>query len=345
MGIYESENFYDACNRAGILVWQDFQFACACYSEAPKMWKEVEAEAREQVARLAPNPALAVWSGGNENIEGYFRWGFKERMAEGEAWGSGYYDELFPRIIAEIDPGRAYIPSSPWSPNDYTNPTLPDHGPVHSWKVWFSEDYLHYRNAIPRFVAEFGFQAPANYATLMPAIHDEQPVPDSPDMLSHQKAIDGNLKLERGWAGHVPAPTSFDHWYFTTQLDQARAISCAFSHYRSHSPRNAGYIVWQLNDCWPAISWAVVDSGGRRKPLWYALRMLNAPRLLLLQPREDAVALIASNDSAESWQDTVEVARTSLDGQILASERAGGHRRPGPDRRHDPPRRTGEGRG
>lgn len=319
-GIYESDDFYDACNRLGVLVWQDFQFACACYSEAPEMWQEVEAEAREHVARLAPNPALALWSGGNENIEGYFNWGFKERLAEGEGWGGRYYNELFPQIITEIDPGRAYIPSSPWSPNDYSKPTLPDHGPVHSWKVWFSVDYLEYRKAIPRFVAEFGFQAPANYVTLMAAIHDEQPAPDSPGMLNHQKAIDGNLKLERGWVGHLPAPTDFDTWHFITQLGQTRAIGCAVSHYRSHAPRNAGYIVWQLNDCWPAVSWAVVDSDGRRKPLWYALRRLNAPRILLLQPRENGVALIASNDSAEPWRDTVEVRRTNLAGETLAIE-------------------------
>ena len=319
-GIYESDDFYDACNRQGILVWQDFQFACACYSEAPEMWQEVEAEAREHVARLAPHPSLALWSGGNENIEGYYNWGFKERMAQGEGWGGRYYHELFPAIIDEIDQGRAYIPSSPWSPHDESHPTLPDHGPVHSWKVWFTEDYPHYRDAIPRFVAEFGFQAPANHSTLMPAIHDEHPAPDSPGMLGHQKAIDGNLKLERGWVGHVPTPVDFDDWYFTTQLDQARAIGCAVSHYRSHAPRNAGYIVWQLNDCWPAVSWAVIDSNGRRKPLWYALRKLNAPRVLLLQPREDGVALIASNDSAEPWRGTVLVRRTNLAGETLASE-------------------------
>ena len=319
-GIYESDDFYDICNREGILVWQDFQFACACYSEAAEMWTEVEAEAREHVARLAPNPSLAVWSGGNENIEGYFRWGFRERMGAGEAWGGGYYHELFPKIIAEIDPGRAYIPSSPWSPNDDSDPTLADHGPVHSWKVWFSVDYLEYRNAIPRFVAEFGFQGPANHATLMPAIHDERPAPDSPDMLNHQKAIDGNLKLERGWVGHLPEPTSFDDWYYTTQLDQAKAISCAVAHYRSYAPRNGGYLVWQLNDCWPAISWAMVDSGGRRKPLWYALRALNAQRVLVLQPREDEVALIVSNDSSEPWQDTVEVSRRTIGGEVLSTQ-------------------------
>jgi beta-mannosidase len=319
-GIYESDDFYAACNRQGILVWQDFQFACASYSEAPEMWAEVEAEARENVVRLAPNPALALWSGGNENIEGYFRWGFKERMAEGADWGGGYYHDLLPRIVTEFDPGRAYIPSSPFSPVEDSDPTNPDHGPVHSWKVWFSQDYPAYRDAIPRFVAEFGFQAPANYATLMPVIHDDRPAPDSPDMLAHQKAIDGNLKLERGWAGHLPPPTSFDDWYFTTQLGQARAISCGVSHYRSHAPRNAGYIIWQLNDCWPAISWAMIDSGGRRKLLWYALRRLNAPRVLLLQPRQDSVALIVSNDSPEPWQDTVEVTRKHVNGRTLATE-------------------------
>lgn len=315
-GIYESDDFYDACNRHGILVWQDFAFACAGYSEVPEMWSEVEAEARENVARLAPNPSLVLWSGGNENIEGYLRWGFKERMADGEAWGGGYYNELLPGIVAELDPGRAYIPSSPYSPADWTDPTNPDHGPVHSWKVWFSADYLTYRDATPRFVAEFGFQAPAAHATLMPVIHDDHPAPDSPDMLAHQKAIDGNGKLERGWETHLPDPTSFDDWYFTTSLNQARAITCGVAHYRSHAPRNAGYIIWQLNDCWPAISWAMVDSGGRRKLLWYALRALNAPRLLLLQPRENGVALIVSNDSADAWQDTVEVARAGFDGRI-----------------------------
>ncbi len=319
-GIYESDDFYDICNREGVLVWQDFLFACAAYSEAPEMWAEVEAEARENVARLAPNPSLVIWNGSNENIEGYFHWGFRERMAEGEAWGRGYYDDLLPGILAELDPTRAYIPSSPWSPAEYADPRDPDHGPVHSWKVWFSEDYLTYRSAIPRFVAEFGFQGPPNHPTLVRAVHDDPLAPDSPAMLSHQKAVDGNGKLERGWAPHLPDPTSFDDWHFATQLNQARAISCAVSHYRSHAPRNAGYIVWQLNDCWPVVSWAMVDGDGRLKPLWFALRALNAPRVLLLQPREDAVALIAGNDSPEPWVDAVTVSRLSMDGRVLASQ-------------------------
>ncbi|MDY7529961.1 MULTISPECIES: glycoside hydrolase family 2 protein [unclassified Cryobacterium] len=319
-GIYESNDLYDICNREGILLWQDFLFACAIYSEAPEMWAEVEAEARENVARLAPNPSLVFWNGSNENIEGYFHWGFKERMQEGETWGRGYYDDLLPSILAELDPGRGYLPSTPFSPADYADPRDPNHGPVHSWKVWFSEDYLTYRNSVPRFVAEFGFQGPADYSTLTSAIDDDPMLPDSPGMAAHQKAVDGNGKLDRGYALHLPAPTTFDDWHFATQLNQARAISCGVKHFRSHSPRTSGSLVWQLNDCWPAISWAAVDKAGRRKPLWYALRALNAPRLLLVQPRGAGLALIVSNDSPHAWTGTVAVRRLSLTGTELAAE-------------------------
>ncbi|MGV8976621.1 MAG: glycoside hydrolase family 2 protein [Cellulomonas sp.] len=318
-GIYESDVFYDLCDRAGILLWQDFAFACAMYSEHCEMWDEVEAEAREQVARLASHPSLVLWNGSNENIEAYHGWGFKERMAPAEAWGRGYYEELLPRVLAEVDPSRAYIPSSPWNPVDDADPRDPDHGPVHSWKVWFSRDYLAYRDAIPRFVAEFGFQGPAAFATLSDAVHDATPRPDSPGMAAHQKSIDGNAKLERGWAGHLPVPTTFDRWHVTTQLDQVRAITCAVSHFRSHAPRTSGYLVWQLNDCWPAISWSAVDSAGRRKPLWYTLRELNAPRLLMLQPRGSQPALVVSNDTAEVWVTTVRVQRLTVSGVEIAA--------------------------
>ena len=318
-GVYEDDALYDLCDREGLLVWQDFAFACACYSEADEMREEVEAEARENVARLASHPSVVLWSGGNENIEGYHHWGFAERLEPGQAWGGGYYHDLLPRVLAEVDPTRAYIPSSPYNPVDDADPTNPDHGPVHSWKVWFTLDYLRYRDAVPRFVAEFGFQAPPAWATLTAAVHDDPMTPTSPGMAVHQKAIDGNAKLERGWSGHLPEPQSIDDWHFTTQLGQARAITCAVTHFRSHAPRTSGYLLWQLNDCWPAISWAVVDSGGRRKPLWYALRALNAERLLMIQPRGDRLVLVASNDSDQPWRGSVTVCRLRTDGGEIAS--------------------------
>lgn len=318
-GVYEADAFYELCDREGLLVWQDFTLMCACYSEAAEMWEEVEAEARENVARLASHPSVVLWNGGNENIEGYHDWGFADRLEPGEAWGGAYFHELLPRVLAEVDPTRSYIPSSPWNPADDADPTNPDHGPTHSWKVWFSVDFLRYRDTVPRFVAEFGFQGPPTWATLTAAVHDDPMRPDSPGMAQHQKFTDGNLKLELGWSGHLPPPSTFDDWHFTTQLDQARAVTCAVSHFRSHAPRTSGYLVWQLDDSWPAISWAAVDKGGRRKPLWYALRALNADRLLVVQPRGDGLALVASNDTDEPWRGRAVVRRLRVDGGEAAS--------------------------
>jgi beta-mannosidase len=319
-GIYESDVFYDLCDREGLLVWQDFALACAAYSESEELWDEIEAEARENVTRLAPHPSLIVWNGGNENVEGYWNWGWKDAMAEGETWGNGYYEGLLPSILAELDPTRGYVPSSPFNPAVPSEPRDPDNGTVHEWEVWNRQDYSTYRNAIPRFVAEFGFQGPPAFSTIERSIHDEDLGPFSRGMLAHQKAEDGNGKLKRGLGSHLPEPDDFDDWHYATQLNQARAISYGIEHFRSWSPRTTGSIVWQLNDCWPVSSWAAVDGDKRRKPLWYALRAVNAERLLTIQPRESALALIISNDSATHWTESIDVVRRSLDGTALARQ-------------------------
>ncbi len=318
-GRYESDALYDLCDRAGLMVWQDFAFACAAYSEADELWKEVEAEARENVARLAPHASLVFWNGSNENIEGFWHWGWREELHEGESWGLGYYDDLLPRVIAEIDPTRDYRPSSPFNPKDWSDVRNPNHGTVHSWVAWNQRDYLAYGESIPRFVAEFGFQGPPNWSTLTRAVHDEPLAPTSAGVLAHQKADDGNGKLERGFIDHLPSPATMDDWHFTTQINQARAITYGIEHFRSWSPRTAGTIIWQLNDCWPVASWAAVDGDGRRKPLWYALRAVHADRLLSVQPRDGALALIASNDTDAVWSETLVIERRGLNGDRLAS--------------------------
>jgi beta-mannosidase len=317
-GIYEADPFYDECGRQGILVWQDFLFACATYSEDAELATEVEAEARENVARLMSHPSLAIWNGGNENVEGYFHWGWKEKMDPDAAWGDGYYRELLPAVLAELDPERPYIPTSPFNPVNYDDPRDPDFGPVHNWEVWNRRDYTAYRDSIPRFVSEFGFQGPPTAATIAHAIHDDPLFEDSPGMRAHQKAGDGNSKLDRGLAGHLPTPNTFDDWLFATQLNQARAIRFGIEHFRSHAPRTAGSIIWQLNDCWPVVSWSAVDGEKHRKPLWYILRAVNAEHLLTIQPRDAGLALVVSNDSQDVWSTRVMVARSGFDGRALA---------------------------
>ncbi|MER5445100.1 glycoside hydrolase family 2 protein [Streptomyces sp. NPDC002766] len=317
-GIYESGDFYDACDELGLLVWQDFPFACAAYPEEQPLRGEVEAEARENVVRLMPHPSLVLWNGNNENLWGFRDWGWEARLA-GDSWGEGYYLGVLPRVVAELDPTRPYTPGSPWSGSWERHPNDPAHGTHHSWEVWNRADYGEYRREVPRFVAEFGWQAPPAYATLRRALPGEALAPDSPGMLHHQKADDGNGKLERGLAGHFAVPKGdFDRWHYLTQVNQARAVAAGIEHWRSHWPACAGTIVWQLNDCWPVTSWAAIDGDGREKPLYHELRRLYADRLLTLQSRERGLLLAAVNQSGRAWTGTVTLRRMSVQGAVVA---------------------------
>ncbi|MFD0664231.1 glycoside hydrolase family 2 protein [Thermocatellispora tengchongensis] len=234
-GLYESEEFYDLADERGLLVWQDFPFACAAYPEEGPFAAEVEAEAREHVTRLASHPSLALWCGNNENLEGYAEWGWRERLG-GRSWGAGFYHGLLPSIVAELDPTRPYWPGSPYSGEPGLRPNDPDRGTIHIWDVWNTRDYTHYASYRPRFVAEFGFQGPPAYATLRRAVTDRPLTPESPGVLHHQKADDGNGKLMRGLAGHLPVPSDFDDWHYLTQLNQARAMAFGVAHLRSLAP-------------------------------------------------------------------------------------------------------------
>ena len=317
-GRYESDDFYDVADERGILVWQDFLFACAAYPEESPLLDEVEAEAREVVVRLAAHPSLILWNGNNENIWGFWDWDWQP-VLDGRSWGAGFYFDLLPAIVAELDPTRPYWPGSPYSGDPAIHPNEPSRGPMHIWDVWNTRDYSDYRSFAARFVAEFGYQAPPASATLSRALDPADLSPYSEAMLVHQKAIDGNLKLERGLEEHFGVPDDFDDWLYLTQLNQARALQLGIEHFRSLAPLCSGAIVWQLNDCWPSVSWAAVDGDGRRKPLWYGLRAAYADRLLTVQPRDAGLVAAVVNDAAQAWQGELLVQRFDFDGQLLAS--------------------------
>ncbi|MBY8881057.1 glycoside hydrolase family 2 protein [Actinacidiphila acidipaludis] len=318
-GIYESEDFYTACDELGLMVWQDFPFACAAYPEEEPLRSEVEAEARENVVRLMPHASLVLWNGNNENLWGFRDWDWEPDLA-GRSWGEGYYLDLLPRVVAETDPTRPYWAGSPWSGSRDRHPNDPRHGTAHSWEVWNRRDYTHYRDDVPRFVAEFGWQAPPAYATLRRALSDRPLTPDAPGMLHHQKAEDGNGKLDRGLAHHFAPPADFATWHYLTQVNQVRAVATGVEHWRSHWPLCAGTILWQLNDCWPVTSWAAIDGDGREKPLYHELKRLYADRLLTLQTREGRTVLAAVNQSAEPWTTTALVRRLDAHGGPGAEE-------------------------
>ncbi|MEJ1154643.1 glycoside hydrolase family 2 protein [Microbacterium marmarense] len=317
-GIYESEDFYDACDELGLLTWQDFLFACAAYSEDEPIRSEVEAEARENVRRLAHRASLALLTGNNENLWGYEDWGWKERL-DGKSWGSYYYYELFPTIIDELAAHVPYAPGSPFSPGGQ-HPNAEEHGSMHLWEQWNRRDWPTYRDHTPRFVAEFGWQGPPTWTTLTEAIHDEPLTPESPGMIVHQKAVDGNVKLATGLVGHYRVPEDMETWHWAMQLNQANAVTCALEWFRSHAPHTTGAVVWQLNDCWPVTSWAAIDGGGREKPLLFAIKNAFAPRNVSIQPRGDRLFATLTNDTATEWNGDVVVRRRRFDGKLLAEQ-------------------------
>ncbi len=316
-GIYESEDFYAECDERGLLVWQDFAFACAAYSEEEPLRSEVIAEARDNVTRLMPHPSLVLWNGCNENIWGYADWGWAPRL-DGRSWGWAYYSDVLPGIVAELDPGRPYAAGSPWSLSRDRHPNDPTHATMHIWDVWNEVDYTRYRDHRPRFAAEFGWQGPPAWSTLRRAISDDPLTPESPGMLVHQKAMEGNHKLTGGLVPHFVVPDDMDDWHWAMSLNQARAVQVGVEHFRSLSPVCSGSIVWQLNDCWPVTSWAAIDGDGRRKPMFYALRHAHADRLVTVQPRASGLVAVLVNDTSEPWMEQIDVSRRGYDGAVRA---------------------------
>jgi beta-mannosidase len=328
-GHFATDQFLDACDERGILVWHDFLFACAAYCEDDEMVDLVTAEAEQAVARMSAHPSLVLWCGGNETALGWHHWNWADQLGT-RGWGAAYFLEVLPSVLARLDPTRPYLPNSPWSGAVDRDPTADSHGPSHLWDAWNDSDYAHYRDHDPAFVAEMGWCGPAAWTTLTRVIDGETPGPDSPLTRHHLRAIDGMHKLTRGLQPHVPTPDDGANWHFATQVIQARAVSAGVEWLRTRE-RCGGVVIWQLNDCWPAISWSAIDSAGIEKPLWYALRRSFAPRLATIQPihpgpthdpiGDQGLELVLVNDSAASWHPDILIRRIGLDGQEQARAR------------------------
>lgn len=316
-GIYEDDRFYDTCDELGILVWQDFLFACAAYPEH-LLADEVEAEAYDNVSRLMRHTSLAIWNGNNENIWGYWDWAWQD-ILQGRSWGAGFYFDLLPRITTELDPLRPYWAGSPYSGSQTVAPNADAQGCVHVWDVWNQVDFVRYRDHAPRFVAEFGWQAPPAWPTMADAVTPDQFEISSPAMRNHQKATDGDIKLERGIKPRFGTVGNLETWWYAAQLLQARAVQTGIEHFRSLRPYCMGTIWWQLNDCWPVASWAVIDGAGRQKPAWYALQQAYRSRLLTIQPRGDQLVVFALNETADDWAIDTSAERRRFDGSVIAS--------------------------
>jgi beta-mannosidase len=298
-GLYESEAFYDACDELGLLVWQDFPYACSHYPDDEAAQEVARREARAAVRRLRNHPSLALWCGNNENLV-MFQDGW-----EGSArhpprlHGERIYDQVLPEVLAELDPDRPYVPSSP---SGGARVNAGGAGDQHCWDVWHGRgDWKYYQDSTARFCSEFGFaSAPGPRAIGRMACGAEDalrwPV-DARAARWHDKTGKA-LETFRGMVElHYPAARDLEEWSFYSQLNQRDALRYGIEHWR-RSTFCRGALVWQLNDCWPVQSWSVLDVEAEPKAAAFELRRLFAPALASLERQGDAVRLWAVLDNA-----------------------------------------------
>ena len=318
-GIYESEDFYNFCDKEGIVVWQDFLFACAAYPETPEMFEEVEREVEEAILRLESHPSLVIYCGGNECIEGFQYWGWQEGLA-GRPWGDSFYRKTIPGVLKELDQSRPYIPGSPFSSHSDDVRSF-ESGTNHIWDVWNELGYERYEQYTPSFAAEFGFNGPGSWAMLTKAIGKETLDSHDLDVANHQKAFDGMSKVAAGLAREFATPPTVGvPWYFAAALGQARAVEIGLKHFRSLYEVCSGAILWQFNDMWPAISWAVLDYTGFRKLAWHAMKAAYQPRTITIGRVDQGAQLTIINDTQNAWVSSAKVSLIDSHGAIVESK-------------------------
>ncbi len=316
-GIYEQDAFYNLCDKLGLLVWQDFMFACGEYPQTPWFLKLVKDEAVKAVTRLRNHPSLAVWCGNNE-CEWLFCTENPDKTPD-DMTGSVIFREILPTIVKKLDNSRPYWRSSPFGtgfPNDESN------GTHHQWTVWsFWKDYKEYEKTNARFVSEFGFQAPANIRTWEEATLPEDRTPQHPVIEHHNKQVEGQERLFRFQAGHYTVGKNFNDFVYKGQLVQANALKTAVEHWRRRKFNTAGALYWQLNDCWPVSSWAVIDSGLRPKAAYFYTKRFFAKVLVSFKKNGDTLEVWGTNDSLERFNGVLQVQHLSFSGEkIFVSE-------------------------
>ncbi len=302
-GQYENDVFYDICDREGILVWQDFMFACSTYPADPDFLASVEEEVTYQTKRLMNHPCIAIWCGNNENL-GALSW-FEETRKNRDVYLVDYdrlYEGTVGRLVKKLDPNRPWWPSSPSAgSNDYSDCWHDDsRGDMHFWDVWHEgKPFEAYEEIIPRFCSEFGFQSFPSLPTVQSFCDSSDMNVSAPQMEHHQKNERGNTIIVETMMRYFRMPHSFKHMLYLSQVQQAMAIEKAVDHWSCFPEQSAGFLYWQLNDCWPVTSWSSIEYSGRWKLLHYAAKRFFSPLRLVWQRTEKYLRLIGINETAE----------------------------------------------
>lgn len=319
-GIYEDDLFYERCDEKGILIWQDFMYACAMYPGDEAFLENAKQEAIDQLTRLRNHPSIVLWCGNNESSEGWHRWGWqngKTKQQKDKIW-SDYlklFDSILPRQVANYSK-LPYWESSPKFGRG--NPRYKYEGDAHDWWVWHDAyPFEHFEDHVPRFMSEFGFQSFPSQQVLDYVMQGKQFNLNNGAIKSHQKHHRGFQLIEEYMNRDFPVPTNSEDYAYVSQLVQAKGMRMGIEAHRRAKPYNMGSLYWQLNDCWPAISWSSIDYFGQWKALHYAAKEAFENILISFEQEDDVLQVYAVNDHLEDAKETLQLIIRDFSGNII----------------------------
>ena len=322
-GSYASDEFYNECDANGIMVWQDFPFACAMYPGDFAFINNVSEEIKENVLRIRTHPSLALWCGNNEIQEGWFNWEWQKQFHYSESdslkiW-SDYqklFDKKIPQLLLLYDYETPYWSSSPsigWGHKESL-----EYGDVHYWGVWWGmEPFYSYITHTGRFVSEYGFQSFPSMYCLHHFLKPEELYLYSPALKVHQKHPTGFETIQTYLKRDFDTTADFEDYIYLSQLLQARGMSTAIEAHRRTMPYCMGTMYWQLNDCWPAISWSSIDYSGQKKAFHYQLSRLYNTYLLSMVKKENKIQCWIISDSLKSCVAQLQLSLWNFSGELL----------------------------
>lgn len=321
-GVYEDDEFYDEADRNGILIWQDFMFACSSYPHDPLFVGRVESEAEYNIKRLRGHASLAMWCGNNEIYEAMRYWGWQrkysaEAFAEMERGYNVLFRELLPQMVERLDGTRFYMHSSPYEAN-WGRPNSWKTGDSHNWGTWHGrKPFESFDTDVPRFMSEYGFQAFPEMKTIRTFAEEKDFELESPVMNTHQKADIGNALIKQTMRLYYRVPEKFEDLVYVGLVLQGQGMRHGIEAHRRNRPYCMGSLFWQLNDSWPVVSWSGIDYYGNWKALMYQSKRAFAPILInAIKEGDDLCVYLVSDELQDHDGVRLDVELMDFDGKV-----------------------------
>lgn len=330
--IYENDYFYELCDEKGILVWQDFMFACALQPGDEEHLDNIRKEAEYNVKRLRNHPCIALWCGNNENLTAWHVWGWKDQYPKEISdflWRTyeRIFHEILPDAVNTYHPGSFYWASSPQTHDRHVADRKS--GDEHDWTIWFGQKpFEAFGEDVAPFVSEYGLQALPDEATV-----DSFTIPGDKDMdskiMRHRQrsnmawiapGFDGNDMILFYMDMYYGIPAAFSDIVYVSQLTQAKGYRMAIEAHRRNMPWCMGSLYWQLNDCWPTLSWATVDYYGNWKASHYASRKAFSDVLIAPVTEDDSIKVFLVSDRMEKMKGKLEMKVIDFSGEEFKKE-------------------------